>query len=163
MTHDPLRSSSVVSRRAALAGLGSGGLGLALVSAGLTGAQEATPATAAAANTRLVERLVAAIGAGDSSGMDDLLSPDYVQHQPGVPPGREGFKQFIIALGPTPLQILHTVAEGDLVVVHSVIPGVDPAATPERELLDLFRVANGRVAEHWGAANVAPGAATPSA
>lgn len=115
------------------------------------------------ANTRLVERLVASIRAGDPSEIDEILSPDYVQHQPGVPPGREGFKQFIASIGATPLQVHHTIAEGDLVMVHSVIPAADPTAAPTGEFIDVFRVAGGQVAEHLGAVNMAAAApATPT-
>ena len=161
---NPIRSlgGGNISRRSALAGMT--GVGLALAAARASAAEGATPDDGGTdANTKLVLRVVAAISAGDASQIDELLSPDYAQHQPGVPAGREGFKQFIAAIGPTPLRVLHTIAEGDLVVIHSVIPGADPAAPPVRELLDLFRIAGGQVAEHWGAANVAESSATPVA
>lgn len=166
MSHDSARDSSFVTRRAALAGLGAGGLGMALAVARPTGAQDATPSAAVstAANLELVGRLVAAISAGDPSEIDELLSPDYEQHQPGVPPGREGFKQFIAALGATPLQVLHAIAQGDLVMAHSIIPGAAPSDPPALELIDLFRIAGGQVAEHWGATNeTAEPSATPEA
>lgn len=152
MTHDAARTSSSVSRRAALAGLGAGGLGLAFAVGRPAGAQEATttPGSSTAANLELVGRLVAAISAGDPSEMDELLSPDYEQHQPGVPPGREGFQQFIAAIGASPLQVLHAIAERDLVMTRSIIRGAAPSDPPALELFDLFRVAGGQVAEHWG-------------
>jgi predicted SnoaL-like aldol condensation-catalyzing enzyme len=154
------RPNPPVSRRTALAGLGAGGLGVALAAVRPTAAQEGTPAPCAAAeaNTRLVERLFAAVAAGDPSAIDELVAPDYVQHQPGVPPGREGLKQLVASIGAAggpPLRVLHTIAAGDLVVIHAVVPGADPTAAPAVELMDLFRVAGGRVAEHWGTANVA--------
>ncbi len=161
------RTKAPVSRRAALAGLGAGGLGLALAAVRPTAAQEGTPAPCAAteANTRLVERLFAAVAAGDPSAIDELVAPGYVQHQPGVPPGR-GLEQLVASIGATggpPLRVLHTIAAGDLVVIHAVVPGADPTGTPAVELMDLFRVVGGRVAEHWGTANVAAApTATPA-
>ena len=72
--------------------------------------------------------------------------------------GTRGFEQLVASIGATggqPLQVLHTIAAGDLVVIHAVVPGADPTGAPAVELMDLFRVADGRVAEHWGTANVA--------
>ena len=121
-------------------------------------AQEATPGTDEAANKVLVlafyQAFGEAIATGDMSGIDRIVSPSYVQHQQGVPPGRDGLKQFLTTsarAGRTGLEttIEQLVAEEDLVVAHTVSrrAGTDVVV---RETMDIFRVANGQLVEHWG-------------
>src|SRR4051794_30636515 len=94
---------SSVSRRATLARLGVIGLAAAStpLRAGPVAAQEATPNTSVdlEANKELVRRFYAAFygarSTGDVDAIDAFVSPDYLQHEPGVPPGRDGLKQLI--------------------------------------------------------------------
>src|SRR5262245_59251294 len=92
---------SGVSRRATLARLGVIGLaaGSAPLRTGSAVAQEATPSTSVdlEANKELVRRFYDAFygarSTGDVDAIDAFVSPDYLQHEPGVPPGRDGLKQ----------------------------------------------------------------------
>jgi predicted SnoaL-like aldol condensation-catalyzing enzyme len=75
----------------------------------------------------------------------------YVQHNPQAADGAEAFVGFVRWYrGEHPelhVDIKRTVAEGDLVVTHSLIttgPGDRGTAAA-----DLFRVEDGRIVEHW--------------
>jgi predicted SnoaL-like aldol condensation-catalyzing enzyme len=98
----------------------------------------------------------------DVAAADSLMRPDYIQHNPNVPGGREGFKQaFTQMFRMVPdahVQVLHLVAEGDLVVAHVLNTATIPGTTTriEQPGLDLFRIQDGKLAEHWDAERAAP-------
>lgn len=92
------------------------------------------------------------------------ISPDYVQHNPAVPPGRaflyEAVKQLRAEREANPSAPPHTtkrmieaVAEGDLVVLtwHLDVPEPDvPGKTYVACSFDMFRYDDdGLIAEHW--------------
>ena len=79
------------------------------------------------------------------------LSDTYIQHNPSVKSGGAAFIEFakgIHARNPTPnIIIKRVIAENDLVVLHMLSkPGPD---RPDMAVVDIFRVENGKVAEHW--------------
>ena len=79
--------------------------------------------------------------------LDELFSPDYRQHNPQIPNGIEAIKGL---LGQLPESFAYqpglVIADGDFVAVHGryVGWGAKPLVA-----IDIFRVANGKVAEHW--------------
>jgi predicted SnoaL-like aldol condensation-catalyzing enzyme len=83
----------------------------------------------------------------DASAVKRLYAPDYVQHNPGIPQGRDALQALVADLSRAvyyePGLI---VAEGDLVAIHGRIRGW--ADTPQ-VVVDLFRIEGGRLAEHW--------------
>lgn len=79
------------------------------------------------------------------------LGDTYLQHNPRVPDGVEGLVRFIefrrTHYPQARNEVKRVIAEGDLVALHVhsvVIPG-----TPGRAIVDIFRVADGKVVEHW--------------
>lgn len=120
------------------------------------------------ANKNLVIRLYGSLMAnGDTRAADEVLAPDYLDHDiPGTSGdgGREQIKQAVLGVRvafPDIRPRLHElVAEGDLVSVrvtaqgtHTGGPfmGIEPAG--KRMLWKeqhLFRVAGDRIVEHWG-------------
>jgi len=89
---------------------------------------------------------------------DRYLGTTYTQHNPGIPDGPEVFKQFIPQwLSSVPdlsFDIHRVIAEGDLVVVHSHMKNSpDDLGTA---IVDIFRVKDGRVVEHWDVLQPAP-------
>ena len=122
------------------------------------------------ANKAVVRQLYERVfNAHDVDAADRLLRADYIQHNPGIPTGREGFKTIfrdVFKVVPDArVQILHIVAEGDLVVVHVLNRGTPSGATAPIEMagFDLFRVQDGLIAEHWDASLPAPPAAAQPA
>jgi predicted SnoaL-like aldol condensation-catalyzing enzyme len=83
----------------------------------------------------------------DASSVERLYAPDYIQHNPEIPQGRDALRALVAGLSPAvyyePGLI---VSEGDLVAIHGRIRGW--ADTPQ-VVVDLFRVEGGRLAEHW--------------
>ena len=115
----------------------------------------------------LVRRLEEAWAANDLTTVDELLAPDLVSHDapPGMPPGREGAKaahQMAMASFPDRrMTIEDIVGEGDRVAVRTTIRGTNTGGVPwlgvpangkaiDIESISVYRVAGGRVVEHWG-------------
>ena len=102
--------------------------------------------------TELAQAAVAALFIDfDPEAAGELLAPDYIQHNPGVPTGAEPVLQFIPALKESGLAIeTHRVfADGDLVVMHSTYTNAQAFGAPTLVGFDVFRIADGKVAEHW--------------
>ena len=98
--------------------------------------------------------------------LDELTTPDVIEHEetPGLAPGREGVKQFFAMLATAfpdfRMNVEDVIVEGDKGVGRSTLTGTHqgdfmgiPATNRSINLtvIDIFRVDNGRVAEHWGA------------
>jgi predicted SnoaL-like aldol condensation-catalyzing enzyme len=105
------------------------------------------------ANKALVSRFFREIPYGDGSNLDlidELVTADYKQHNPEAGQGPEGLKKFFTEVLPLPLtgdfagmgqETL--VAEGDMVVRQEL--------RHNGMLVDIFRIRDGRLAEHWDA------------
>jgi steroid delta-isomerase-like uncharacterized protein len=116
-------------------------------------------------NKALVRRLFAeAINGRDLAVLDELVAAGVVTHTPvpGTAPGLEGFRRFVGAFldaFPDQRTELHeVVAEGDRVaVLHThrgthggELMGMPPTAKPFAITgIELFRIADGRIAEFW--------------
>ncbi len=83
----------------------------------------------------------------DATAVERLYAPDYIQHNPDIPQGRDTLQALVAGLSPD----VHyepglIVAEGDLVVIHGRIRGW---ADVPQVVIDIFRIEDGRLAEHW--------------
>jgi predicted SnoaL-like aldol condensation-catalyzing enzyme len=84
------------------------------------------------------------------SVIDKYVSPTYIQHNPFLSDGPEGLRKYIEsrqAMDPQPRNLLwRVVAQGDLVSIQNEYQqnGADYA-----DIVDTFRVKNGKLAEHW--------------
>jgi NADPH:quinone reductase-like Zn-dependent oxidoreductase/predicted SnoaL-like aldol condensation-catalyzing enzyme len=94
----------------------------------------------------------------DLAAIDAYVGTEYHEHNPNIPDGAAGlkaglgsyFEQFP-QLGVTPKRII---AQGDLVAVHSHY--IDTPDARGRAVLDLFRVRDGKIVEHWNAEQDVP-------
>lgn len=118
-------------------------------------------------NKRMVQRLMdLLIDPATAEQARDLMTPDYVQHNPNLPDGREAIisfastdigkqaKDFMQLGGPAEF-----VAEGDRVVMIQPIIRPDPNKPGQTYTLywfDMWRIENGKIAEHWDAAPKEP-------
>ena len=111
-------------------------------------------------NRELVARFFRLVPFGPGNNLhilDDLLSDDYLQHNPFAEQGREGVRRFFTEFMPLPFvkmnggesMQVNVLAEGDLVVRHDV--------RARGMLIDIFRVRDGQLAEHWAAFRPAAG------
>jgi predicted SnoaL-like aldol condensation-catalyzing enzyme len=83
----------------------------------------------------------------DPSVVEQYFAKDYIQHNPAIPNGSAVIPAVIARLGPEfTYEPGMAVAEGDLVMVHGRYIGW--AAKP-MIAVDIFRVADGKVIEHW--------------
>ena len=93
----------------------------------------------------------AAINRKDFAAASQYLGSTYKQHNPTAADGPEGLRAFIDFLKMRfPNQrgeIKRVIAEGDLVVLH--VHSTRGDNTPGRAIVDIFRIENGKVVEHW--------------
>jgi predicted SnoaL-like aldol condensation-catalyzing enzyme len=95
-------------------------------------------------NKQTVARLFDAFRAGDVDAFDDLIAPDYVQHNPQADNGLEAVKEFFRPVGPVDVVVYRVIAEGDLVAAHSHYKTFNMAG------IDIWRFDDeGRMIEHW--------------
>ncbi len=96
------------------------------------------------------------------------MKDDYIQHNPNADTGIVGFKAYFTKLG-GPQAVQDTVpglvaiqAEGNFVTLSFVREMPDPVNKGQKYTttwFDMFRIDNGKIAEHW---DVATKAAPPS-
>lgn len=83
----------------------------------------------------------------DASAVERLYAADYIQHNPHIPQGRDALQALVAGLSP---EVYYEpgliVAEGDLVAIHGRIRGW---AEAPQVVVDIFRVEDGKLAEHW--------------
>ncbi|EXG82374.1 nuclear transport factor 2 family protein [Cryptosporangium arvum] len=88
-------------------------------------------------------------GDKDATAVDRWVSPDYVQHSSLAADGPEGIRGLVENLPDGFRYDLHrVVADGDLVALHGTYHGFGPDPLVA---FDIFRVADGVLAEHWDA------------
>ncbi|MCV6585172.1 MAG: nuclear transport factor 2 family protein [Marinibacterium sp.] len=87
----------------------------------------------------------------DPDAARQLVTPDYIQHNPQVPTGADGLlglMQMVEQSGMT-VTTHRVISEGDLVVLHSTFDNADAFGAPRLAAFDVFRVDDGKVVEHW--------------
>lgn len=79
------------------------------------------------------------------------LGDRYVQHNPDVADGPEAFLRMVeflrVAYPDSHDEIKRVISEDDLVVIHSHSRRI--ADEPGAAIMNIFRVENGKVVEHW--------------
>jgi predicted ester cyclase len=97
---------------------------------------------------------------------EELTDPSLVEHQdfgPDHAPGAEGVKAVVVSLhraySDFHLQIEHLAVDGDLVWLHMKATGRNDGSfmgnpptgrSMQIDVVDLIRVVDGRMVEHWG-------------
>ncbi len=104
------------------------------------------------ANKRAVlESYDLALNKKDADAAFKYLGPTYTQHNPTVADGIEGWRamvSWIKAERPNfRAEVKRVIAEGDFVVLHSHMT-ID-AGDRGRAAIDIFRLENGKIVEHW--------------
>jgi predicted SnoaL-like aldol condensation-catalyzing enzyme len=90
---------------------------------------------------------------------EKYMTETYIQHNPGVPTGRAAFIKFFQQfVKPKPIEprveapLVAIVADGDYVVLSFVSEQADPKDSTKKYTttwFDMFRLENGKIAEHW--------------
>ena len=110
----------------------------------------------------VVEFYDKAINQKDFEAAATYLGPRYTQHNPGAPDGIEGFKGFLAFLREkfpnSHSEIKKVFADGDYVILH--VHSVREPGTRGRAIVDIFRLENGKIVEHWDVRQEIPEKAT---
>jgi predicted SnoaL-like aldol condensation-catalyzing enzyme len=96
---------------------------------------------------------------GHMDRVDHYLAEGYIQHNPNVPTGRDGFVSVFSKIA-KPVEIepkikaplVAVVADGDFVVLafgRSYPDPKDASKTYTTTWFDMFRIENGLIVEHW--------------
>ena len=113
-----------------------------------------------AANKKLVlDMWRAIIQGGHTELAPRYFTQSYIQHNPNVATGRDAMVAYMKATRPVraidpqiTFPVIAIMAEGDLVMVATVSYSPDPES-PGRKYagthFDLFRIEDGKIAEHW--------------
>lgn len=86
--------------------------------------------------------------------VERYFSPDYIEHNPEIPGGNlDGFKDLLVRAGldrpsgrKLEMKVLHTIAEGPDVFVHSV---AREEGGPALTIMEIYRIRDGKAVEHW--------------
>jgi predicted SnoaL-like aldol condensation-catalyzing enzyme len=81
----------------------------------------------------------------DFEAAERYWSPDYVQHSASIGAGRDGLFALVRSVRRQYESAL-VVAEGDYVMVHGRFSG---GGRPTRIVVDILRIEDGSLAEHW--------------
>ena len=121
-------------------------------------------------NKALVRRLIKEVEKGNVDVIDDLLAPDFVDHDllPGQRPDRQGYKQGLSedhgAFSNLSITIEDQISEGDKVVTRLTwrgthdrgkIMGKPPTGKRvESRAIFVHRISEGKVKEEWSASDL---------
>jgi len=117
----------------------------------------ASPALAADARQRerdkktVVEFYEKALNQKDFDAAAKYLGPRYTQHNPNAADGPEGLRAFLGFLKEkfpdSRSEIKRVLADGDYVILH--VHAVREPGTRGNAIIDMFKLENGKIVEHW--------------
>jgi predicted SnoaL-like aldol condensation-catalyzing enzyme len=115
-------------------------------------AAHATDAKQMEENKKVVLQLYeAAINQKDFEAAAKFLGPHYTQHNPNAMDGPEGLKAFLAFLREKfpnyHSDIKRVFADGDYVILH--VHNVPTPGARGNAIVDIFRLEDGKVVEHW--------------
>ncbi|MBN1567527.1 MAG: ester cyclase [Acidobacteria bacterium] len=92
-----------------------------------------------------------AINKKDYEAASKYIGADYIQHNPLVGDGKDGFKAFLAMLKrdfpQSHSEVKRVFADGDYVIIH--VHSIRVPGARGRAIFDCFRFDNGKVVEHW--------------
>jgi predicted SnoaL-like aldol condensation-catalyzing enzyme len=92
-----------------------------------------------------------ALNQKDFEAAAKYIGPRYIQHNPLAADGPDGLKRLVTLLKEkfpnSRSEIKRAIAEGDLVVLH--VHSVREPGQRGRAIVDIFRLENGKIVEHW--------------
>ncbi|MFD5315788.1 nuclear transport factor 2 family protein [Streptomyces sp. NPDC127098] len=106
-----------------------------------------TPADPARRNTDIVLTAMRELFVEkDLTALDRYWAEPYVQHSPRMPNGLDTLRAAVPGLEGFSWEPQRIAAQGDLVFTHSIVHGWAPDPVV---IVDIFRLDNGRIVEHW--------------
>ena len=101
-----------------------------------------------------VKSFINAVNELDIETVKKVVHPDYIQHNPFIPTGREAFLGLlpILEQNGTNAETVRIFADGDYVVLHNIWHNATPFGADKMVAFDILRIdENGLIAEHWDA------------
>jgi predicted SnoaL-like aldol condensation-catalyzing enzyme len=125
---------------------------LVLATVSAAGAASAAQTAQEKANEKIVRDFYqAAINDKDFDKASKFLGNRYVQHNPTAADGPEGLKGFLTFLREkfpqSKSEVKRAFAQDDYVILH--VHSVREPNTRGRAIIDIFKLENGKVVEHW--------------
>ena len=120
------------------------GLAIASAAAGSSAQEEANKKV-------VVEFYEKALNDKDFEAAARHFGPHYIQHNPNAEDGIDGFKKFIAfrrdKFPNARSTIKRVLADGDMVILH--VHSVREPGERGTAIVDIFRLENGKIVEHW--------------
>ncbi len=143
-------------------------LAWAAVAAPASAAADAGCADDRSAHSALLDRYLAALNARDTSTFAQLFTEGYVQHSgrsaSGLAAQTENFRRIFASMPDLRVVVEDRVIAGDKVVARNAysathtrpLGGIDPTGKPFTfHTIDIWRVDDGKFAEHWDLSDAA--------
>jgi predicted SnoaL-like aldol condensation-catalyzing enzyme len=114
----------------------------------------------AAANKKLVMDMVQMLFVEHKvdEAVAKYFKPDYIQHNPYAATGAKAmadfFKQFYKTTPTATVKVAHVICEANLCAVH--YHSIAKPGDRGRAVVDIFRIENGKIAEHWDVVQAVP-------
>jgi predicted SnoaL-like aldol condensation-catalyzing enzyme len=98
----------------------------------------------AEANKAVVRRLYDVFRAGDAAALGEILTEDFINHNPQTMNGLTASQALFSQVGHIDAEIHRMICEGNLVAVHAHY------TTPLSNAgMDFFKIEDGKIVEHW--------------
>ena len=106
-------------------------------------------------NRAVVLQAFEQFAAGNVESLRTVIREDFIEHSPGNPSGRDAFMAFLAAapVAGAKLTLKRLIAADDYVVVHY---RMDPPGQPALAVVDIWRLEDGQVVEHWDVVQPVP-------
>ncbi|CAB3705684.1 hypothetical protein LMG3431_05685 [Achromobacter pestifer] len=132
--------------------------GALLFAAALSPAAHATPEQEAANKAAVLAFYEQGLNQKDADAALKYVGDRYVQHNPNAADGPEGFRKFVAFLREkfpkSHSEIKRVFTDGDYVILH--VHAVREPGTRGNAIIDIFRLEQGKIVEHWDAVQPIP-------
>ncbi|CAB3692691.1 Predicted ester cyclase [Achromobacter denitrificans] len=132
--------------------------GAALLAAALSPAAHASAGQEAANKAAVLAFYEQGLNRKDADAALKYLGERYVQHNPNAADGPEGFRKFVAFLREkyprSHSEIKRVFTDGDYVILH--VHAVREPGTRGSAIVDIFRLEQGKIVEHWDAVQPIP-------
>lgn len=102
-----------------------------------------------------VASFLKAVNERDATTIENLVTENYIQHNPFLPTGRDAFVQVVTTVlseNGTMVENQRMIEEGNFVAMHNLWINAAPFGADTVVSFDILRFdANGKIAEHWDA------------
>jgi predicted SnoaL-like aldol condensation-catalyzing enzyme len=117
--------------------------------------ENSTPSTPELSQKEKVSIFFEAINERDVETLENLVTADYIQHNPFLPTGRDAFVQIVatvLAENGTKVENIRILEGGNFVAIHNLWTHATPFGADTVVSFDILRFdENGKIAEHWDA------------